>query len=93
MGTAGVGLLLGILGAIALTRLLGSLLFGVSALGPLTIHSAPLVLTIVSLTACLLPARRATRVDPVVILRADRAPGWRRAVTMGGHETDPLPLP
>ncbi len=63
----GVGL--GLAAALAVTRLLESFLFGVSAYDPLTLAGVAIVLILVSLTACLLPARRATRMDPVAALR------------------------
>ncbi len=64
-----IGLALGTLGALGLTQLLSSLLFGVSARDPWTLAMVGLVLATVALAACYIPARRATRVDPTVALR------------------------
>jgi putative ABC transport system permease protein len=69
LGAAGLGV--GLAGALALTRVLGSLLFGVSAADPLTFATVCALLMAVVASAAYLPARRATHVDPIVALRAD----------------------
>jgi len=68
---AGVGLVLGFGGALGLTRLLASLLFGVQARDPLTMAAVALLLAGVALVACYIPAHRAARVDPLIALRCD----------------------
>jgi putative ABC transport system permease protein len=63
------GVLMGLLGAMAGTRLLAALLFGVGPTDPATLVSVAATLTVVALAASYLPARRAVRVDPIVALR------------------------
>ena len=64
------GLVIGFAASLALTRVVQRLLFGVSPTDPLTFASIPILLAGVALAACWIPARRATRMDPVVVLRS-----------------------
>jgi len=69
MWTTIVGMAIGIGGSFALTRTMQSLLFGVSTTDPLTLAGVAILLAAVSFLACWIPARRATKVDPLVALR------------------------
>jgi putative ABC transport system permease protein len=67
----GLGLVVGLAGALSLTRLLESMLFGVRSYDPATFAAIVALLGLVALLACLLPARRAARVDPMTALRSE----------------------
>ncbi len=69
MRLAAAGLILGLIVAFAAMRVLSSLLFGVSAHDPLTFGGVSLVLALAAVLACYIPARRATKVDPIIALR------------------------
>jgi putative ABC transport system permease protein len=67
--TLAVGLTIGVAGALTVTRLMGSLLFGIGPADPLTLSLMAAILLVVALIASYLPARRAAEVDPMVALR------------------------
>ena len=67
----GSGLVLGVAGSVALRSVVADQLYGVKPLDPLVISAVVLTLAVVGLAACVLPARRAARVDPVMVLRAE----------------------
>jgi putative ABC transport system permease protein len=69
MKMAVLGIVIGLGGAFAITRVMQNLLFGVSATDLLTFVSVPVILIGVALVACFIPALRATKVDPMIALR------------------------
>jgi putative ABC transport system permease protein len=71
MPMALIGVTIGVIASLILTRLMASLLFGVAAIDPLTFGAIALLLIFIALMACLIPARRAAKVDPVIALRCE----------------------
>jgi putative ABC transport system permease protein len=66
-----IGAAIGLIGSLAMTRVMASLLFGVSATDPMTLAGVALLLIMVALVACFIPARRAAKTDPMIALRED----------------------
>jgi putative ABC transport system permease protein len=66
---AGLGIAVGFVAALALTPLMAGQLYGVAANDPIALAGVPILLAAVALIACIVPARRAMRVDPVTALR------------------------
>lgn len=64
-----MGVVIGLAASIGPTRLMANMLYGVSPMDPLTFAGVAILLTLVSLAACYIPACRATRVDPIIALR------------------------
>jgi putative ABC transport system permease protein len=71
LGVAAIGLLVGVGGAWVMTGILESMLFNIDARDPMSFAVGPLVLTLVAVAACWIPARRATRLDPVTVLKEE----------------------
>jgi ABC-type antimicrobial peptide transport system permease subunit len=69
MGLTIIGLIVGVAVGSVVTRVLSDMLYGVSTRDPLTFVGAPLLLLAVAFLACYIPARRATRIDPLTALR------------------------
>jgi putative ABC transport system permease protein len=71
MTVGAIGIAVGVVGALVLSRVLASLVFDVPVRDPLTYLAVASMLTLVALAACAIPARKASRVDPMVALRCD----------------------
>ena len=71
IGVIAAGVAVGVTGALLLSRVLSSLLFGISPVDPVTFGTVPLLIAAVAMAACLLPARRAAKLDPIVALRQE----------------------
>lgn len=71
LGLAAIGIAIGVAASVGVTRVIRSLLFGVSATDPVTFVVAGLVIALISTLACYIPARRAALIDPVIALRTD----------------------
>jgi ABC-type antimicrobial peptide transport system permease subunit len=71
MTLAAIGITVGLLGAFGVTRVVSSLLIGISPTDPLSFAGVPLFLATIAFLASFIPARRATHVDPLIALRAD----------------------
>jgi predicted permease len=69
VGLTAIGVMVGIGGALALTRVLAASLYGVKATDPITFYAVPVLILLVSAAACLIPAWKATRIDPAIALR------------------------
>ena len=66
-----IGVIVGLAGAFALTRVMSSLLFGVTERDPITFVAVAALLMVVAFISCFVPAHRATRVDPLIALRCE----------------------
>jgi putative ABC transport system permease protein len=71
MGLTLVGVACGIAASLALTRLLAGLLFDIRATDPLAFSAAAFLLVVTALLACYVPARKASRLDPIIVLRSE----------------------
>jgi ABC-type antimicrobial peptide transport system permease subunit len=67
----GIGLAAGVIAAVALSRVMRTLVFNVRPSDPLTMGAVTIFIALIALVACYIPARRATRVDPIVVLREE----------------------